>query len=55
MKVKNIIFWAVKATMKNVTNRMICFSLEITKTPIVNEIKMFIVVDIYPSYLLREL
>jgi hypothetical protein len=41
--------------MKNVTNRMICFSLEITKTPIFNEIKMFIVVDNYPSYLLREL
>jgi hypothetical protein len=41
--------------MKNVTNRMIWFFLEITKTPIFNEIKMFIVVDIYPSYLFREL
>ena len=55
MKGKYVNFWVVKTTMKNVTNRMIWFFWEIIKTPIFHEMKMFIIIGIYPSYLFREL
>jgi hypothetical protein len=51
MKVKYVNFWVLIKTMKKVTNQMIVSSLEMIKTPIVHERKMYIFVDIYPSYL----